>query len=335
MADDSLVTALSGLSGFSAGLRDVLVPQMQARYNAGLQAEKEKRDLESAKALKGYEQSIKPRPRILGVDDSGEVKYDKTGDPGQDLSVKEIKKPKIGTHIVLDSNGAVISKIPATEGSGDTVTKIGEDSADKLATKKASMLPKAKTALNGVNQNIDKEVALIDEVLKDPSLGTVTGPYASRSGTFTAGQARVRASLDQIKAQAFLGSFQALKQSSPNGSSGMGALSDTEGARLEKAVVNLDAKQATPDFVKRLGKYRTELLQSKQNFQQGFDDEFGSIQPKNTVNARPKIQIPGAAAQAAPARQSLPSGANLSVGEHVDAQGNKIEVFPDGTYEDR
>lgn len=295
MSDDSLVTALSGFSGLAAGVRDILVPHFQAQYQARLNAQaeeaKNQSELRRQKDLELYKTQIAPRPREIFTNDQGEIKQDIQGDPGQKINVTKLLSKKQGQHLILDAKGGLIKTIPASEGSGDTVTKIGENTEDKLTAKKISLLPKAKMALTNINQNLDKEISLIDEVLKDPSLGKVTGPIVSHAGTLTAGQARVRSKVDQLKAQAFLGSFQALKQASPNGSAGTGALSDNEGMKLEKAAVNLDTRQQTSDFVKALGKYRTDLLKSKQNFKMGFDEEFGGVGDQSQSRINPKVRV--------------------------------------------
>ncbi len=275
MADDNILAAFSG---FAQGLSSTLVPMMQDKYRSRLKREeetqqalaqsardnrlnefeigKEGRGLANAKELAEFGQKLKPREKVQPINDQtglpeGPPIFGEEGGGG--LSTPKVGKPPV---------------VKQTE---------EEKLSAKYESKKKQLFPKAKVAIKNVISSLDKEIKNIDEILTDPDLNMVTGPYASRVTTLSGGQARVRAKIDQLKAQAFLSSFTSLKNASPNGSAGTGALSENEGTKLEKSAVNADTKLQTPDFKKALSKYRTELEDSKQNFHQGFQDEYSNL----------------------------------------------------------
>lgn len=102
----------------------------------------------------------------------------------------------------------------------------------------------ATTALDTINNMR----STLDAVMKHPGL---TGFF----GAGTAGGSQLalipgtdahdfRAMLDTLKSQQFLQQLDALKATSANGSSGLGALSNSEGDRLAAAIANLDPNQS-------------------------------------------------------------------------------------------
>lgn len=127
MADDSLITALSGFSGFAAGVRDVLVPHMNAKYQSELDAARDERkrttgladakvldefkrtgDTKASKELEAYKAGLQPKQKeILLNEDTGRKEVIE-GDPGQKIGVTKWKKPSLGMVPIIDSNGDTI-----------------------------------------------------------------------------------------------------------------------------------------------------------------------------------------------------------------------------------
>lgn len=339
MADDSLVTALSGFTGFAAGVRDVLVPHMQAQYENQLKtrsdAAKQQAELAKEKELKAYEASIAPKTRVISQDEEGHIVGDYTGDPGQKIEVKNIlKKPKQGVHLFVDKDGKVISKIPASEGSGDTVTKFGEDSEDKLSAKMRAAFPKVKGALDAVNADLDSTVATIDRILKQPGWGDAVGVKGQLGGAKIAGTpgANAAALMDSLNAKAGWDSFKDLKAASPNGSAGTGALSDSERTSLAEAAATLGRSQNAKEWARNAGIYRDRVLKTKQRANSVFNDEYGDIiaNAGKKINARVKLRTGSESDTQVSADMSPKPGGVLS----EDADGNKAWMYSDGTFDE-
>lgn len=295
--------------------------------------------VEQAEAITGRKFNLPPGTRIdksLIPLLSTQAKADTTETPVTETQARDLAAAGKS----LPKNPKIIPDEKPTPVSED------EKQAVKRKFKLKDALPKAKTALTQVNQDIDTQIDLVDNILKHPGLGKITGLRGSIPNVPGGNASNAQALIDQMKSQAFLGSFQRLKQASPNGSSGMGALSDSEGVKLEKAAVATDQKQGTPAFATAIGKYREALIRSKENLNQGFQDEFGDIISMPSVggnahatatpariNAR--VKIGGQQPSPTVVRQKLPGGVRLSAGQHTDAQGNRIMVYPDGTYEEQ
>tara|TARA_R110001599_G_scaffold7894_4_gene38017 strand:- start:2222 stop:3190 length:969 start_codon:yes stop_codon:yes gene_type:complete len=108
----------------------------------------------------------------------------------------------------------------------------------------------------GVELEISKGNALIgriDQLIKDPNLSAALGiegffrkPLAELG--LDADAARVRARVDQIRGDAFLQSFQALK--------GAGSITEMEGTKAEQAQTRLSQAQKPEDFIEALREFQ-------------------------------------------------------------------------------
>jgi hypothetical protein len=103
----------------------------------------------------------------------------------------------------------------------------------------------AQDAMDAVSQALNT----VKRIRQSPglsSIGTATGKLAALiPGTDSKD---VRALVDTLKNEQFMTQLQQLKETSANGSAGMGALSNAEGARLENAVASLDTDQSVEQF---------------------------------------------------------------------------------------
>jgi hypothetical protein len=118
------------------------------------------------------------------------------------------------------------------------------------------------------------------------------------------------AKFEQVRGSAFLAAFQELKQASPNGSAGFGALSDAEGARIQAAKAALNPRQGAASFRAELAKYISQLEASW--------NLFNSRAPQENIPPRPlqtrALGAPkGKAAVAAPAPAAVPAGDRVRV----------------------
>lgn len=116
-----------------------------------------------------------------------------------------------------------------------------QQKADQLKATNATGATSALDTINNMRGTLDK-------LQNHPGLGGFFG-----AGTAGGSQLALipgtdahdfRAMLDTLKSQQFLQQLDALKTTSANGSSGLGALSNSEGDRLANAIANLDPNQS-------------------------------------------------------------------------------------------
>lgn len=183
MSDDALISVLSGASGFASGIRDVLLPVMVSRYQRN-------QELANAKELKMFELKNKPGERQLIYDENGELVNDVTGKPGQTVGTFQVKKPKLGKHIFVDAKGNITKTMDATEGSGDTITKIGQGGVADLTPAQTSVLKDLRTEF--INrpevkefQSVSTNVNSMDSLLKSALSGNMNNKAALDQGLIT------------------------------------------------------------------------------------------------------------------------------------------------------
>lgn len=155
-------------------------------------------------------------------------------------------------------------------------------------------LPKARGALNLATSQLDRDIADIDFVLRTPEremvVGNVEGRLPSVVNIFRSGgqQAQnVQDRLDKINASSVVKHLQQMRESSPQGSSLFGQVTEYED-RLVSALAGLKQTQDEATFDKALRDYRNVLVEMRQNLPQVFNDTFAPIGEKAVISpARP------------------------------------------------
>lgn len=202
----------------------------------------------------------------------GEVYRDRFGG-----TIEQGMEPEVGP------NGEPTGRqVPIAGGSKDPAT-IEQSRVKELQLS----LPKASAALESAAGEFDKTITAIDEVLSPANatgLGDVTGFGGTSVGKFLtpAGgdAARVQARLDQIRGRTFIAGMNALKASSPNGATGLGAASEREGENVIQAQAALNQAQSDEDYAKALKEYRQALVDAKTRLSSTFQQEYGPLLPK-------------------------------------------------------
>lgn len=121
----------------------------------------------------------------------------------------------------------------------------------------------AQSQLNAYDQSIATVNQIMNHSLlkSDWGVGTTFGKIA---GTVPGTQNHdFRALVDTLKSQQFMNQIKELKDESKTGGSGMGALSDAEGARIERAVSSLDTDQSQPAFKNAVGVIQATLNKAR------------------------------------------------------------------------
>jgi hypothetical protein len=136
-----------------------------------------------------------------------------------------------------------------------TLTKLAEQNTDPkvIEERRNSAISKAGEITKGANT-----FDLVDSILTDPALDSSTGAkgviYRNIPGT--EGK-RVDANIKRLQGNTFLQSVQQIK--------GMGALSNTEGDKVQAAAAALDPQMNSSDFRGELVKFRQTVVEGIRN----------------------------------------------------------------------
>lgn len=172
-----------------------------------------------------------------------------------------------------------------------------EEEGKKSAAYKAELtqsLPKAKGALKLATSQLDRDIADIDYVLRNPYremvIGQVEGAFPSATSLVNIfrkdGQEaqNVQDRLDKINASSVVKHLQQMKEASPQGSSLFGQVTEYED-RLVAALAGLKQTQDEKTFDKALREYRNVLVEMRQNLPEVFNDTYKSVGGKAAIGA--------------------------------------------------
>lgn len=106
--------------------------------------------------------------------------------------------------------------------------------------------------LQGTNASMDRLATAANALMNHPGVAGITGLRGKMPDVPGTDAANARADLNNLKSQIAFTVMQELRSNSKSGSSGLGALSDAEGKRLEAAIASLDTTQDIGQFKQRL-----------------------------------------------------------------------------------
>lgn len=109
----------------------------------------------------------------------------------------------------------------------------------------------AVAGLPGAQAQVDQSVALIDSIIADPALESITGMFQGRLPPMSQAGTDLNVKVDQLKGKAFLEAFESLK--------GGGAITEREGEAATQAMARLNRAQSTEEFQRSLEELRTIL----------------------------------------------------------------------------
>lgn len=152
----------------------------------------------------------------------------------------------------------------------------------KLDTKMAN----DQNLLAGSTDALDKQLQLVDKVLNSPGVdrnfGIAGKYYPTIPGSDAANSQEL---LKQLDATTFIGALGQMKNQSATGASGLGALSEREGDKVQSAQAALGRSQSYEAFQKNLANYKQELAASKTRLTAGFQNIYGQKQPSIDSNS--------------------------------------------------
>lgn len=186
----------------------------------------------------------------------------------------------------------------AAEESGKQGVRVATEPVIAGATKSAEYrvelqknLPKARGALNLAVKQLDRDLADIDYVLRNPArqmvVGNIEGRLPSWVNMFRPGgqeAQNVQSRLGKITAKSVITHLQGMKDASPQGSSLFGQVTEYED-RLVNALSGLDQVQDEPTFDRALQELRGVIVDMRQNLPSVFNDTFKSL--GETASVRP------------------------------------------------
>lgn len=146
--------------------------------------------------------------------------------------------------------------------------------------------PKATQALNQAAYEAAKQIKnagrVEGQVAGDGSWAV--GSFDANTPAFLPSTVDTIANIDQIDANNFINALGALKSASPQGSTGLGAVSEAEGAKIQRGNFNFDRSQSEPQFLKNIGDYKSQIRNSLKNTVDVFNKTYGTnLTPEDLI----------------------------------------------------
>ena len=142
------------------------------------------------------------------------------------------------------------------------------------AETRAAKLSEAKLKNTALADGAFDTISLIDDISKDPNLGSVTGMIQGRIPALTQGGTDLVTKIDQLKGKAFLRAFETLK--------GGGQITEREGLAATRAIARLERAQSEPAYKESLAALRSVVERVRrramgQEIPEYSDEEFEKI----------------------------------------------------------
>lgn len=218
---------------------------------------------------------------------------EKARDREKDITVKQMDVEGKTEAAKMAKQAADTGKTPP----GYRTTKAGDLEAipgGPADTKQQGVLNQDTGMLHSSNAAFDRLATAANSVMNHPGLPGITGLRGKVPNIPGSQAADAEAMLNNLKSQAGFSMLQELRNNSKSGSSGLGALSDAEGKRLENYLASLDKAQSLDQM--KSG------LKSIVDFTNGAKDRL-----RDTFNMKHKNALPEASS--APAKPSTLSAA--------------------------
>lgn len=167
--------------------------------------------------------------------------------------------------------------------------------------------------LESSDASFDQLIDTANQLINHPGLPGITGIRGKVPDIPGSDAANARGLLEKLKAETGLGVLQEMKNNSKSGSSGLGAVSDAEGKRLENKLAALDTKQSLEQF-------KSELQHGIIGYAQGAKARLRDAYNLKHKNGEPT----GVSTQATPAQPDYPT---------ATGPGGKKLIFKDGSWQ--
>jgi hypothetical protein len=160
-----------------------------------------------------------------------------------------------------------------------TASDIKQQAAEDKQQVKMSKDASLKRAIEFDLTSVDK---VVDDLINSEGLQNLTG-YTGRI-PFTIKQSSVdaQAMLERLKSNLMIDVLQSIKAASANGSSGFGALNETEGKAIRDKLAALREATSYPQMIKELKGIKEWTAHTRENMEQTFNETWGN-RPKKTL----------------------------------------------------
>ena len=172
-----------------------------------------------------------------------------------------------GDQLKIMPDGSVAVVDPSVEGGVRFVRPPGSEAEREVASSIQQNAAASERIQTGIN--------LIDSILTNPNLPTVTGMIQGRIPALTQSGTDLIADFDQLGSQVFLQGFESLK--------GAGAITETEGLRAERAIANLSRTQSPEKIAENLQELRM-IFESAQSRLSPSTGAAPSLNTGSTIN---------------------------------------------------
>jgi hypothetical protein len=172
-----------------------------------------------------------------------------------------------GDQLKIMPDGSVAVVDPSVEGGVRFVQPPGSEAEREVASSIQQNAAASERIQTGIN--------LIDSILTNPNLPTVTGMIQGRIPAMTQAGTDLIADFDQLSSQVFLQGFESLK--------GAGAITETEGLRAERAIANLSRTQSPEKIAENLQELRM-IFESAQSRLSPSTGAAPSLNTGSTIN---------------------------------------------------
>lgn len=151
----------------------------------------------------------------------------------------------------IDAGTEIILLDPITRQPVGSIPKNNREAAAETAAGSAegkAEVEKEQAAPAAIAKS-ESGIALINSIISDPNLDSITGMIQGRLPPMTQAGVDLNTKIGQLKGKAFLEAFESLK--------GGGQITEREGAAAQEAMARLDRAQSTPAYIEALTELRT------------------------------------------------------------------------------
>jgi hypothetical protein len=184
----------------------------------------------------------------------------------------------VGETVKIMPDGRLAVMDPAAEGGVRFVTPPGTQAASEVAAAEGQKTAYAATA--------EDSMRLIDSIISDPALPSVTGMFQGRMPPVTQAGTNLLAKIEQVQGQAFLQAFESLK--------GGGAITEREGLAAQNAIARLQRSQDDVAFTAALNDLKAVLDRGRRRAMAGVkaqdNDQFSGGNVINGVTVGEPIE---------------------------------------------
>ena len=143
----------------------------------------------------------------------------------------------------------------------------------KIKAKREALFPKAQSAVERVERDIDVQIDRVRRLRNHPGLAGITGGVEGRLPSFTPNSTAAQSLLDNILAKGTLSSLTELRAASETGGA-LGNVSNQDTALLQNSVGALNQTQGLQSFQLALDEYISDLEFAKNNARKAFDATY-------------------------------------------------------------